>query len=159
MSIGGQLHSSIKLPPGKQPRCPLFMKLRRPLRQFRYYGEGSHFLLLGGIVPRFLGHPARSLAIMPTDISRLLKGAIGSHSAAPDADLKTRRYVVARLTTKSCRNRKERWWFDTREARWVLHTVGCKHTHTLNDQSTTWESFSQGYWMLRRPGREANSGV
>lgn len=107
MGMSGQFHSSRKLPPRKQSLCSFRKRLRRPWIQFSHYGTGIYFSFLGGIDPRFLGRPARSLVIIPTSLSRLLHGVSGNHSAAPDTGLRTRRCEVTYLTTESFHNRKK----------------------------------------------------
>jgi hypothetical protein len=56
---------------GKGPRYPLYRRLDGPQSPPGRYGDVKNLLPLQGIEPLLLGRPARSLAVIPTELSRL----------------------------------------------------------------------------------------
>jgi hypothetical protein len=72
MEMSGQFHDPAALPPGKQPRYPLYRGLGGPQSWSGRYKEENNLLPIPGIKSRLLGRPARSLVPIPTELIILI---------------------------------------------------------------------------------------
>jgi hypothetical protein len=68
MELSVRLHTPAALPPGGQPRYPVYRRLGGPQSQCGRYGEEQSLLPLLGIE---LGHPVRRVVTIQTELSRL----------------------------------------------------------------------------------------
>jgi hypothetical protein len=71
MEVCGQLHAHAALPPGKDPRYPLYRRLGGPQSRSGRYEKEKNRLPLPEIELRLLGRLIRSLVAIPTELSWL----------------------------------------------------------------------------------------